>query len=40
MLRHEPSRDHVRVPDRELGIAAVLLLLTVFLTVVLAPGIL
>jgi hypothetical protein len=37
MLRHEPHRDHT-VSDRELGIAAMLLLVLVVLTVAIVPG--
>ena len=37
MLRHEPHRNQT-VSDRELGIAAMLLLVVVVLTVVIVPG--
>lgn len=37
MLRREPSRA-TTVSDRELGIAAVLLLIAVVLTTVIVPG--
>ena len=38
MLRNHPSQRPATVPDTELGIAALLLLLTVVLAVVLVPG--
>jgi hypothetical protein len=38
VLRHEPRHDPATVSDRELGIAAMLLLLVVVLTVVLVPA--
>jgi hypothetical protein len=40
MLRHEPRHDTTTtVPDRELGIAAMLLLLAIVLAVALLPSI-
>ena len=39
MLRHHPRPQPSTVSDRELGIAAMLLLLAVVLTVAFAPGI-
>ena len=39
MLRNDPSRQASSIPDHELGIAALLLLLVVLLTVILVPGI-
>ncbi len=39
MLRHEPRRDTSTISDRELGIAAILLLFVVLLTVIVVPGI-
>lgn len=39
MLRREPSPDPAAIPDRELGIAAMLLLITVVLTALVVPGI-
>ena len=39
MLRHEPHRDHT-ISDRELGIAAMLLLIVVVLTVAIVPTLL
>lgn len=38
MLRRDPSRHPASVSDRELGIAAMLLLLAVLLTTVFVPG--
>jgi hypothetical protein len=38
MLRHEHRRDST-IPDQELGIAALLLLFVVLLTVIFVPGI-
>lgn len=38
MLRHNHHRKTQTVSDRELGIAAMLLLVAVVLTVVLVPG--
>jgi hypothetical protein len=38
MLRHDHHRKTQTVSDRELGIAALLLLLAVLLTVVFVPG--
>jgi hypothetical protein len=37
MLRREPSPERVTVPDVELGLAAILLLITVFLTAIVVP---
>ena len=37
MLRRDPSHDPAVVSDRELGLAAVLLLLTVVLTAIVVP---
>jgi len=37
MLRREPSNDPAAVSDRELGLAALLLLLTVVLTAIVVP---
>jgi hypothetical protein len=37
MLRREPSRTHA-TPDWELGVAAVILLITVFLTAIIVPA--
>ena len=39
MLRNHPSQRPATIPDTELGVAALLLLLTVVLAVVLVPGI-
>lgn len=39
MLRHQPRQDATHVSDRELGIAAMLLLVTVFLTALIVPAI-
>lgn len=39
MLRNDPRHDHATISDRELGIAALLLLLTVVLAVVFVPAI-
>jgi hypothetical protein len=39
MLRHEPRQDAANVSDRELGIAALLLLVTVVLTALIVPAI-
>ncbi len=39
MLRHDHRRQRSSIPDRELGIAALLLLLVVLLTVIFVPGI-
>jgi hypothetical protein len=39
MLRHEPRQDTTIVSDRELGIAAMLLLVTVVLTALIVPAI-
>jgi len=39
MLRHEPRQDPANVPDRELGIAALLLLVAVVLTALVVPAI-
>ena len=39
MLRHQPSDDTTTLPDRELGLAALLLLVTVVLTVIIVPAI-
>jgi hypothetical protein len=38
MLRREPDRQPTAIPDRELGVAALLLLLAVLLTVTFVPG--
>jgi hypothetical protein len=38
MIRHDPRRDPRTVSDRELGIAAMLLLVLVVLTVVIVPA--
>jgi hypothetical protein len=38
MLRREPSDDPTVVSDRELGLAALLLLLTVVLTAIVVPA--
>lgn len=38
MLRHEHRRDSTTVSDRELGIAAMLLLLLVVLSVAILPS--
>jgi hypothetical protein len=38
MLRPEPSETPATIPDRELGIAALLLLLTVVLSVAILPA--
>ena len=37
MLRREPSPERATVSDVELGLAAILLLITVFLTAILVP---
>jgi hypothetical protein len=39
MLRHQPSREPATVSDRELGVAAMLLLLLVVLTALVIPAI-
>jgi hypothetical protein len=39
MLRREPSRQPATISDRELGIAAMLLLVVVVLTAIVVPGI-
>jgi len=39
MLRDHPSQRPATIPDTELGVSALLLLLTVVLAVVLVPGI-
>jgi hypothetical protein len=39
MLRREPSKDPATVPDLELGIAALLLLVVVVLAATLVPNI-
>jgi hypothetical protein len=39
MLRHEGRRPSSTIPDGELGIAALMLLLVVLLTVIFVPGI-
>jgi len=39
MLRHEPRHHATTVSDRELGIAAMLLLVTVVLTALIVPAI-
>lgn len=39
MLRHEPRQVPTTVSDRELGIAAMLLLVTVVLTALIVPAI-
>lgn len=39
MLRHEPSQHPATIPDRELGIAAMLLLVLVVLTALIVPTI-
>lgn len=39
MLRHEPREAPTTVSDRELGIAAMLLLVTVVLTALIVPAI-
>lgn len=39
MLRHEPRQDPATIPDRELGIAAMLLLVAVVLTALIVPTI-
>jgi hypothetical protein len=38
MLRRDPSHDPAAVSDRELGLAALLLLLTVVLTAIIVPA--
>ncbi len=38
MLRNHPSQRPATVPDTELGVAALVLLLTMVLTVVLVPS--
>jgi hypothetical protein len=38
MFRHKPDSRPSAVSDRELGIAALLLLLTVVLTTIVVPG--
>jgi hypothetical protein len=38
MLRHDHRRPASSIPDQELGIAALLLLLVVLLTVIFVPG--
>lgn len=40
MLRREPGHRPATVSDRELGVAAMLLLVAVVLTTVLVPGLL
>ncbi|HEX2884564.1 MAG TPA: hypothetical protein VHQ42_08315 [Candidatus Limnocylindria bacterium] len=37
MLRHDPQQEPATVSDRELGIAALLLLVAVLLTAVVVP---
>ena len=37
MIRHEPAREPATISDRELGIAAMLLLVIVFLTSIVVP---
>ena len=39
MLRHEHQRTSSTISDRELGIAALMLLIVVLLTVIFVPGI-
>ena len=39
MLRHDHPRQASAIPDQELGIASLLLLLAVLLTVIFVPGI-
>jgi hypothetical protein len=39
MLRRDPRNEPAAIPDRELGIAALLLLITVVLTAIVVPGI-
>jgi hypothetical protein len=39
MLRREPSSDPATISDRELGLAAMLLLVVVVLTAIVVPGI-
>ena len=39
MLRREPSQDPATISDRELGIAALLLLVVVVLAVTIVPAI-
>ena len=39
MLRHEPRPSPTTISDRELGIAALVLLLTVVLTALIVPAI-
>jgi hypothetical protein len=38
MLRRDPSPERATVPDVELGLAAILLLLAVFLTAIVVPA--
>jgi hypothetical protein len=38
MLRHDHRRPASSIPDQELGIAALVLLLVVLLTVIFVPG--
>jgi hypothetical protein len=38
MLRREPTRDPATISDRELGIAAMLLLVAVVLTAIVVPA--
>jgi hypothetical protein len=38
MLRHHPSKRPATISDTELGVAALLLLLTMVMAVVLVPG--
>ena len=38
MLRHEPTPERATVSDLELGVAAVLLLFTIFLTAIFVPA--
>lgn len=38
MLRHQPTSDRRTVSDLELGIAAILLIFTVFLTAIVVPA--
>jgi hypothetical protein len=40
MLRHEPSDSPATISDRELGLAALLLLLAVLLSVAFLPAVL
>jgi hypothetical protein len=38
MLRREPSPERATVSDLELGVAAMVLLITVFLTAIIVPA--